>query len=252
MIKINLLPPEMAKTRRERVRIAAAPSSATPFVAGILIVAYIIVGAFAYRVISIRRSRDKEMSDLARKRDSLKKEVQDKQERFKELMELKILVTNQLEILNALDPPNRLYWSEKLNMLADLVPKGVYLTNITVSEQISEIETEASKQRRVTWVQAGSKGAAPPVVKKPVITQTLNISGITWSDDAEQRLQLIIRFHDAMKNYSYVGAGNQERHFMDNFESLIRIDPTFVDTVSARTINRFKLILRTKPFTSKE
>ena len=252
MIKINLLPPEMAKTKRERIRSAAGPSSATPFVAAILIVVYLVVGAFAYRVINTKRLRDKEIKDLNLKRDSLKKDVQDKQEKFKELMDLKTLVTNQLEILNALDPPNRLYWSEKMNMIADLVPKGVYLTNITVSEQISETETEASKQRRATWVQSGSKSAAPPVIKKPVITQTLSISGITWADDPEQRLQLIIRFHDAMKNYSYVGPNNQERHFMDNFASLIRIDPTYVDTVAARAINRFRLILRTKPFTSKE
>jgi len=252
MIKINLLPPEMAKSKRERVGIAAIPSSATPFVAVILIVAYIIVGAFAYRIINAKRIRDNEVKQLTQEREKLKKEVQDKQVKFRELMELKTLVTNQLEILGALDPPNRLYWSEKMNMLADLVPKGVYLTNITVSEQIAETETEASKQRRATWVQSGSKGAAPPVIKKPVITQTLNIAGITWSDDPEQRLQLIIRFHDAMKNYSYVGHNNQERHFMDNFENLIRIDPTYVDSVSARTINRFRLILRTKPFTSKE
>jgi len=252
MIKINLLPPEMMKTKRDRSRVATAPSSAAPLVAITLIIAYLAVGAFAYWVYDAKRTKDKEVKGLIQKRDSLKKEIQNKQQKFKELMELKTLVTNQLEILNALDPPNRLYWSEKLNMLADIVPKGVYLTNINVSEQIAEIETEASRQRRTTWVQSGSKGPAPPVIKKPVITQTLSISGITWADEPEQRLQLIIRFNDAMKNYSYVGPNNQERHFMDNFETLIRIDPTYVDSVAARAINRFRLILKTKPFTSNE
>jgi len=252
MIKINLLPPEMSKARRgrERAKITMGPSSATPLVVVILVVVYLVVLGFGYWVYNTKKKDDDMVKNLTIRRDDLKKEVEAKQEEFKDLMALKTLLANQIEILNALNPPNRLLWAEKLNMLADIVPKGVYLTNIDVTEEIYEIETNESKTRRAKWVEDGSKGSQPPVVKKPVITQNLFIAGITAADDPEQRLQLIIRFHDAMKNYTSEGQEGVERHFMDNFEDLIRIDPTYVDNLAGKTINRFKLILKTKPFTS--
>ena len=252
MIRINLLPPELTKAKRERPKIVSAPSSTTPVVVLVLVIVYIAVAAFAYWVYDAKRKDDAAVEQLRIDRDNLKKEIEAKQEEFKELMELKTLLANQLEILNALNPPNRLYWSEKLNMLADLVPKGVYLTNINVTEQVIMQETDESKLRRKTWVEAGEKGDPPPVIKKPVITQTLSLSGITWADDPEQRLQLIIRFHDSLKAYEMTGLKGKKRRFMDNFENLIRIAPTWVDTVAGREVNRFKLILKTKPFTMTE
>lgn len=250
MIRINLLPPEQIKVKRDRLKIMAGSSRATPLIAIILVVVYLAVGAFGYWVYRAKKQKDDEIRSLTAKRDSMKKEIKEKHAKFKELMDLKTLLSNQLEILNALNPPDRLFWAEKMNMMADIVPKGVYLQNINVTEEIFNIETNESKARRSKWVESGSKGPAPPIIKKPVITQTLSIAGITWADDPEQRLQLIIRFHDAMKNYSTVGLNNDMRRFMDNFENLIRIDPTYVGTVASRTINHFKLILKTKPFTS--
>lgn len=250
MIRINLLPPEQIKVKRDRMKIVSGPSSATPLVVIILVVVYLAVGGFGYWVYNAKKQKDDDIKKLTTDRDGIKKKIKDKQAKFKELMDLKTLLANQVEILNALNPPDRLFWSEKMNMLADIVPKGVYLQNIDVSEEIFDIETNESKARRAKWVESGSKGAAPPVVKKPVITQTLSVAGITWADDPEQRLQLIIRFHDDMKKYSSTGLGNDNRRFMDNFEDLIRIDPTYVGTVAGRTITHFKLILKTKPFTS--
>jgi len=251
MIKINLLPPELTKAKRERVRVAG-PSSATPVVILLLVVIYIFVGSFAYWVIDKKRKDDAEVKQLTQDRDKLKKQIEQKQKEFKELMDLKTLLANQLEILDALNPPNRLLWAEKLNMMADLIPKGVYLTELNVTESVIEVETEESKTRQATWVKGGRKGEQPPVIKKPVITQTLVISGITWANDPEQRLQLIIRFHDAMKEHSYTGRNKKTRRFMDNFKDYIRIDPTYVDSVAGRTVNRFKLILNTKPFLRKQ
>ncbi|MBN1899718.1 hypothetical protein JW926_00165 [Candidatus Sumerlaeota bacterium] len=250
MIRINLLPPEQIKVKRDRMKIVAGPSSSTPMVALILVVAYLVAGAFGYWVYKAKKQKDNEIAKLTTERDGIKKKIQEKQARYKELMDLKTLLANKIEILSALNPPDRLLWAEKMNMLADIVPKGVYLQNIEVTEEIYDIETNESKSRRAKWVEEGSKPPAPPVVKKPVITQTLSVAGITWADDPEQRLQLIIRFHEAMKNYSTIGLNGDSRRFMDNFEDLIRIDPTYVGVVAGRTITHFKLILKTKPFTS--
>jgi Tfp pilus assembly protein PilN len=250
MIRINLLPPEQIKVKRDRFKIVAGPSSATPIVVIILVLVYLVVGGFGYWVYKAKKQKDDEIKKLTSDRDKLTKTIKDKQAEFKELMETKTLLANQLEILSALNPPDRLFWAEKMNMLADVVPKNVFLQTIEVTEEIYDIETNESKANRAKWVEAGSKGPSPPVVKKPVITQTLSVAGITWADDPEQRLQLIIRFHDAMKSYSTTGISNEPRRFMDNFEDLIRIDPTYVGAVAGRTITHFKLILKTKPFTS--
>ena len=248
MIRINLLPPELTKSKKGRAKAFKAPSSGTPLVVIILIIAYIAAIGFSYSIVSDYMNRKQEIEDLRSERDKIQEEVEEKSKEFEELLELHSLLSNQVEILKALDPPGRLLWSEKLNMLADIAPKGVYLTNVQVTEQIKEVQTEQSRKRRQTWLDNDKEGEEPPIIRKPVITQTLAISGVTWADNAEQRLQLIVRFHDAMKGYSRKGRGGNTRRFMDNFQDQIRIDPTYVDEVAGRTVNRFKLILRTIPF----
>ncbi|OQB22650.1 MAG: hypothetical protein BWY12_00691 [candidate division BRC1 bacterium ADurb.Bin183] len=249
MIKINLLPPEKIKAKKDSSRASAPPSSATPFVAIILILVYIVAIAFAYWVIKTKMDDDKKVVSLTQNRDNLKKNVESRQKEFKELLDLRMMLSNQIEILKSLDPPDRLLWAEKINMMADIVPKGVYLTNIVVTEDLQEVETEESKNARITWEKGGKKGNAPPSVKKPLVTQTLAISGVTWHEDADQRLQLIMKFHDGMKNYSNRGSNGKTRNFMDNFQDLIGIEGTYEETVAGRPINRFKLILKTKPQT---
>ena len=44
----------------------------------------------------------------------------------------------QLEVLSNLDPPDRLLWSEKLNLVSDLKPKNLYLMEIEVKESVKE------------------------------------------------------------------------------------------------------------------
>lgn len=250
MIKINLLPPEKIKSKKDSNKAYAPPSSATPMVTIILILVYIVALAFAYWVIKTKADDDKAVKTLTQNRDNLKKSVESKQKQFRELLELRMMLANQIEILKSLDPPNRLLWAEKINMMADIVPQGVYLTNIVVTEDIQEIETDESKKSRETWVKGGKKDKEPLIVKKPVITQTLAISGVTWHEDADQRLQLIMKFHDGMKNYSNRGTNGETRNFMDNFQELIGIEGTYEDRVAGRPVNRFKLILKTKPHTA--
>lgn len=252
MIKINLLPPEMAKGKKEKVKMPKAPSSGTPVVVLILIILFAASGGFAYWVISQKMESDRKVKSAQRDRDNLEEQVQEQREEFKELVDLRFLLENKIAVLKALSPEDRLLWSEKLNMLADLIPKGVYLTDIRVTEDIKQVETEASKERRRKWNEGGSQGEEPPMVKKPQITQTLVLSGITWAEDPEQRLQLILRFHDALMNYQTAGQTGRTRRFMDNFQEQIRIDPTWVEQVAGRTVNRFKLILKTKPFSPQE
>ncbi len=252
MIKINLLPQELQKGKKDRTPSAAAkaPVSGMPLVVGVLILAFVAAGFTGYKVIGKKVREDRAVRALTNERDAKKKEVESKQQEFKELMELKTLLENQIEILNALDPPHRLLWSEKINMIAEVIPKNVFVTNLKMTELVQEEETNESKMRRETWTKAGAKGTPPPTIKKPKITQTLVISGITWADDPEQRLALILKFHDAMKEHTMPGFDGKPRRFMDNFKDQIRIEPTWVDRMAGRAVNRFKLVLVTEPMMS--
>ncbi|MCX7000914.1 MAG: hypothetical protein NT106_11570, partial [Candidatus Sumerlaeota bacterium] len=223
MIKINLLPPEMTKFKKESVKIFKVPSDTTPIVIIVLIIVFIAVFSIVYSVVHKKLKDDREVSTLQAERETLKKDVESKQKQFKDLIGLRTILASQMEILKALDPPNRLLWAEKINMLAEIVPPGVYLTNMDVSEDIREAETQESMKIREAWIKGGKKGAEPPQINKPIVTQTLAIEGITWADAADQRIQLIMKFHDAIRNYSKRGMDGSTRRFMDNFQD-IRID----------------------------
>jgi hypothetical protein len=245
MIKINLLPPEMTKIKKEPVKIFKVPSDATPIVILVLIIVYIAVFSIVYSVVHKKVKDDREVATLQAERDNLKKTVESKQKQFKDLIEIRTILANQMEILKALDPPNRLLWAEKINMLAEIVPSSVYLTNMVVSEDIKEEETQESKKIREAWIKGAKKGAEPPQINKPIVTQTLVVEGITWADEADQRIQLIMKFHDAMKNYSTRGMDGSTRKFMDSFQD-IKIDSTYMERVAGRNVNHFKLILTGK------
>ncbi|MCX7000520.1 MAG: hypothetical protein NT106_09545 [Candidatus Sumerlaeota bacterium] len=251
MIKINLLPPEMTKFKKESAKIFKVPSDATPIVILVLIIVYIGVFSVVYFVVHKKLKDDRDLITLQTERDNLKKNVESKQAQFKDLIGLRTILASQMEILKALDPPNRLLWAEKINMLAEIVPPGVYITNMDVSEDVREEETQDSMKIREVWIKGGKKGAEPPMITKPIVTQTLAIEGITWADEADQRIQLIMKFHDAMRNYSKQGTNGSTRKFMDNFQD-IRIDATYLDRVGGRNVNHFKLILTSKPLVALE
>jgi hypothetical protein len=251
MIKINLLPPEMAKFKKEPVKVFKVPSSTTPIVILVLIIVYIAVFSIVYSVVHKKLKNDREVSTLQAERETLKKDVESKQKQFKDLIGLRTILASQMEILKALDPPNRLLWAEKINMLAEIVPPGVFITNLDVSENIREQETQESMKIREAWIKGGKKGAEPPQINKPIVTQTLAIEGITWADAADQRIQLIMKFHDAMRNYGKRGMDGSTRRFMDNFQD-IKIDATYLDRVGGRNVNHFKLILTSKPLVALE
>jgi len=94
MIKINLLPPEKIKAKKDSSRASAPPSSATPFVVIILILVYIVAIAFAYWVIKTKMDDDKKVVSLTQNRDNLKKNVESRQKEFKELLDLRMMLSN--------------------------------------------------------------------------------------------------------------------------------------------------------------
>ena len=248
MIKINLVPAELAgKKRRQKI---AAPKPS-------LIVTLAIVGIFALVVCEgllmyrAKTASDNTLKTATSEHEEVKGKIDGLEGEYQSLREIKMLVANQIEILNSLNPTNRLLWSEKLNMLADLIPPNVYITDLLMTESVNNVETLESQQRRAEWEKAGKRGTAPSVVKKPVIKQSLRITGITFAENSEKRLQLVVDFLNALQEYSYRTASGETRHFMENFDDFVKIVNIPTVVVQGVEVSQFIFIISSRPLSSK-
>ncbi len=255
MIRINLLPGEEKKKRRRAKRAptigapeAGAPSF-SPITIVILLVCYALVAALGYLIWNQKATDERLLQEAKDEVARYEEKISTVKSQYKEISELKRLTSNQIEILRALDPPNRLFWAEKLNMLAELVPDGIYLTRIEVDENVKEVETKESKERHREWVRGGKKGKQPKTVKKPVITHKLYLQGLARADLAEDRLRLISAFNEALKTFQWTNRRGEVRKFYEHFRGDINTSELVVTRVEGVAVTKFAFILRTKPFT---
>ena len=178
------------------------------------------------------------------------KKIKNIEKQYADLKKRMELTSNELEILRALDPPNRLLWSEKLNMLAELIPDGIYLTQIKLTESVSEVQTKESRQRYNEWVKKGKKGKAPKIVKKPIITQRLFLYGVARAETPEDRLRLVSKFSEALKNFKWKTPKGEIHSFYEHFVGEIDTRELVATRVEGIPVTRFTFILKTKPFST--
>lgn len=255
MIRINLLPVSEKKRRAlrrtpEGREPGIAGPGVSPFTIIILVICFALVAVLAY-LIYMQKVEDERL--LQEKRDQVKyyeDEISKIQKDYVAIKKLLDLTTNQIEILRALDPPNRILWSEKLNMLAELVPDGIYLTRIKVDEEVKEVETEDSKRQYKQWLDGGKKGARPPAIKKPIITQTLYLYGISRAELPEDRLRLISSFSEALKTFSWKNREGEVRSFFEHFAGEIDTSELVVTRIEGVSVTQFTFIMKTKSFTT--
>lgn len=247
MIKINLVPPEFAGKRRKEKIAAPKPSFIVTLVLVGLAALVVCEGVLVYRA---RAASEKALKAAISERDDMQKKIEALEGEYKALKEIKDLVANQIEILHSLNPPDRLLWSEKLNMLADLIPPNVYITDLRMTENVENVETLESKTRRAEWEKAGKEGTPPAVVKKPIIKQSLQITGITFAENSEKRLQLVLDFLNALQRYSYRAPGGEVRRFMDNFDDLIKIVKIPTVLVQGVEVSQFTIVITSQPLGS--
>ena len=243
MIKINLLPPELqGKKGRAKVRTAAfggiSPAVGTALMAGVLVVflaVWIIVGyGLIYSPISKAEAREK---DLNAQHDAQKKILDGKNAEHKVRLAKWKLMQDQKEILQELKPANRLLWSEKLNMLVNLVPQDVYITGVEVTEKVDLVETANSKEARDAYAkkkkeldtavldekQKAAKvrelGPEPKMIPKQVSSQSLIIKAATLiREDGADRIAKVSEFEKNMQQYEMKNAKGEVRRFRDFFE----------------------------------
>lgn len=257
MIRINLLPEKEVK--RRRLGPAGPARQVSPLT--ILIAGAVVALLGGYYYLGVRRPLVQRRADeraLVQRLEVLDKEIEQHREGVAELKAARSISESMLEIVWALDPDDRLVWSEKLNDLSDLVPDGVYMTRLTVKESIKKAETFESQRRRKEYrekheaEQKGAKRRAAPLPGEPVpifypeITQTLTIQAIAYSESEPERIRLMSQFYDNLmsgtnpKNSAKVA-------FMKGFTGAIDYGAFAPRVVGGRNVAEFSFTLETKP-----
>lgn len=248
MIKINLLPQEAIG------KAVAGPSSSgggsVVMVAAVLAVMYLGIIGGAWFVYQQGETAKKAEAALKKQNDDLKTTLSDKEKEFKEVSDALAVLRNQKAVLDTLDPPDRLFWAEKWNILPALVPDGVYITDIKVTEDVKEIETEESRAAQAEFTKAKKPGTPPKKQTTPVITQKLEIMGVAYVAEgtSDQRLQLVIDFYRSLQDKkAKIPFSGEEVDFLRYMNPTISYDPVEGISVNGREVTKFKFYVQSKP-----
>ena len=254
MIRINLLPTKQTKTRATVERTSSG-SQVSPVTLLIIVAVVAVLGGWWYLLIQKpKMAKSGERNTLAAEVKSIDTEITDLRERVVPLKKMDAIGESMLDIVNALDPDDRLLWSAKLNQISDLIPDNVYITRLTVTEEIRKVETAGSKRRRTqydekmkTWTRnQGPKPTPPPQIFYPEVTQTLTIYGIAYSQSEPERIRLINSFWDNLKN-GHNPKTNVQVGFMDGFLGTINYGVVETKDYGGRRVADFSFTIRTQP-----
>lgn len=249
MIEINLLPETERKGRAKAPGAGAGRSSgmegfAILALAGLMTVVVATGGLYSRsKIKAAERKVQQRRSELAR----IESEIQKNQKEAQQIRRMRDVLNNQWELLQALDPPDRLLWSEKMDMLANLMPANVFLSEIGVKENIVEVETQASIANRKKWEANKKQGPKPPVIKKPIITYTLGLKGLTTGSDNVEQFDNVLKFHQALVSYKRADAKGVQRRFMQGFDPNIEFETVRATLYQGFPVNEFSFKLKTKP-----
>lgn len=251
MIKINLLPQNMTKGGA-----AAGPNKASRpmtlvILAGVIMAAINgLAGWMAFNcVITAKEDADR----IQVKYDKVDKQIKDRMQEADLVRKYREVVKNQMDVLKSLDPPDRLLWCEKLNMLSNLMPTDVFVSEITVLEHVEMVETEASKAAHVKWERVDKKkGPEPTAVKKPLITYDMKLTGLALGRDSTEQLNNVIKFNNALTTYRMTDAQGKERRFMDGFDPTIGMGAITTTVYEGTPVDQFIFMLKTKAIGTEE
>ncbi len=254
MIKINLLPQEMAGARGGG---AAAGGSFDAGGSALVAVALLLVfginitlgGWMFIRYAEAQESLESAKVEAKKVEDQLKAtEV-----KFKDAKSSIERMERLISVAESLDGPERVLWSRKLNMIPILALEGVFVTELNVTRRITEVETPDSIASRNKW-EKDKKGPPPEVDKNPVINQTLTMDGLAYVDGGteNQRLEQIIDFYRQLRDKKVkLPFDKEESGFLDGLQQVI--DPSGVTATRSegREVSKFRFTMRAKPVTVK-
>lgn len=209
--------------------------------------------AGGYYVWTMGDESAKELRVQEAKRNKKKEEVQARQAQFEANNLRSQEIEEKYAVVEALGPQNRIFWSEKVNMIAMArLNLAVYVTKLELEEQIDERETPESVRRREDWKAEKQRNPKlqtpePKPVKQPVINQTLVINAIAYGNDSAQRLQQISSFYDNLRNLTWTRESGETAHFQDRMANEFEQLPHKVDRVAGVDIVRFGFRIKADP-----
>ncbi len=247
MIEINLLPQDTAA----RTTTIKTPSENQGMVAVVatLVAVYAVIFVSAFLIYSNLSSVKNKEESLEADNNELKAEIRDLEDEYKELVDALAVAKNQIALLEALDPEERLFWAEKLNILPLLVSDGIYLTSLEVSENVREVETKASREARAQWAK-DKQGPEPPRLTQPIITQTLLMKGVSYVTDgtSDERLGQIVEYINTLRNdTATVPFSGEDVSFMEHFKPQIPYRDVRGNRLQERDITEFTLTMVSNP-----
>lgn len=246
MIKINLLPQNEQKKYKGGAAAPKIGSGSMIIVAAAILMLAINGGAgwMAFRSVMTAKQG---LDEVQSRYDSINAEITKKMSSADAVRKYREVVTNQMDVLKSLDPSDRILWSEKLNMLSNLVPSDVFLTEIVVNEQTKMVETEASKAARAKWEKdtREKKGKQPEQVLKPIITYKMTLTGLALGKDNVEQFNNVLRLQKALTTYSMKDNKGKAHRFMDGFIPNVEFGPIEASTYEGTPVNHFVFILNT-------
>lgn len=254
MIKINLIPREAGKKAG-----AAAPGRARlgfdPFLifALVLVILYVAAAGVFYWAYRESAKVNRAFQEVSSRKQQKQKQV----ERVKrELMERSAEIEDierRYEVARALSPESRVFWSEKLNMLA-LARRdfAVYITKIALAEKVDEIETPESEKRRREHREKKLPGPEPAAVKRPIINQWLTIEAVAYGRDAQEKLNNVVAFQNSVKNLKWRRENGTIVRFLDGMNPEFGQLPQKLATVGGIEVMRFGFVINAEPQTVRQ
>lgn len=250
MIKINLIPEEMA-SGKEGGQAVFTESSGSLLVAAVLLVLFAANAAMGGYLLVTKRSSEARLAEVKAEAETIKSTLRETESLYRtEQADLRRM-ERLISVARSLAPADRLMWARKLNMLPLLIPEGVYLEMIEVSQTVNERETDESIRRRNEWMK-NRRGESPPVERVPVYNQTLRLQGIAYVPDGTdtQRLSQLLEFFNALAEKQVRLPFEQEpTTFMTNFRRGVNLFPITQKRVAGRDVTEFRVDLTARPMT---
>lgn len=251
MIRLNLLPPDSKGRRAQRGWSgggSASASSGSGKVWLAIIPAFLVaIAVFAYvyytDVYQPQQVRDAKRTEL----NDLRATVADLESQFSGLREAAARFEQQSNVIDILMPANRILWSEKFNQISQCLPENVFLTHLVVDETVREIPTPESLAAHDAWLAtpADQRGDEPQLVMVPSIIQSLSIEGITYSEERERRIQLVLDFRQNLMTHRGTNAVGDPRSFMQHFAGIPYIEYNETRDIAGVEINAFRMVIDT-------
>lgn len=250
MIRVNLLPIEAGKRPGAAKSFKLPTGGVWPYF-GALALLYIVTLYGGYRIWQTGKNWKNRIATVQQNKGKLEKRVQAREVEFAAQNATMQEVEEKYQVAKALSPENRVFWSEKLNMLAkSRIDLAVFITKLQLTEQITEVETPESVKAREEFRNRKTKKPGerePKAIKKPIINQDLTIQAIAYGNDSPQRLRQFNSFQEVLRSMQWERENGTSVRFIDGMRPDFQVLPQKMAPVGGVDVLRFGLVCRAEP-----